>query len=141
MTKASNLIETAGFVPNYKIGPETKKSAIHPNRVNDTVKTLITVFGTRPNSDTNTIIIADCFPIVNLFAKERGKGYCKLKIKKFCYIFNGIENNVEFQITDVFILGNVVIPKQIHLRLFSNIFNNIFPVFDIPNRITLLSSM
>jgi hypothetical protein len=26
MTKASNLIETAGFVPNYKIGSETKKA-------------------------------------------------------------------------------------------------------------------
>ena len=34
------------------------------------MKTLITVFGTRPNSDTNTIIIADCFPIVNPFVKK-----------------------------------------------------------------------
>ena len=34
------------------------------------MKTLITVFGTRPNSDTNTIIIADCFPIVNPITKK-----------------------------------------------------------------------
>ena len=56
----------------YEIGSETKKVPF-TQWVNDTVKTLITVFGTRPNSDTNTIIIADCFAIVNLFAKERGK--------------------------------------------------------------------
>jgi len=72
MTKASNLKETAGFVPNYKFGSETKKVPF-TQWVNDTVKTLITVFGTRPNSDTNTVIISDCFAIVNLFAKERAR--------------------------------------------------------------------
>ena len=43
---------------------------ISTNVLTDTVKTLITVFGTRPNSDTNTIIIADYFPIVNPFVKK-----------------------------------------------------------------------
>lgn len=47
---------------------EIKKVPISTNVLTDTVKTLITVFGTQPNSDTNTIIIADYFPIVNLFA-------------------------------------------------------------------------
>lgn len=56
----------------YEFGSETKKVSF-TQWVNDTVKTLITVFGTRPNSDTNTVIISDCFAIVNLFAKERGK--------------------------------------------------------------------
>ena len=59
-------------MPNYICNwSGNKKSAIHPNRVNDTVKTLITAFSPRLNSDTNVIIIADYFPIVNLFAKER----------------------------------------------------------------------
>ena len=53
----------------YEFGSETKKVSF-TQWVNDTVKTLITVFGTRPNSDTNTVIIADCFAIVNPFIKK-----------------------------------------------------------------------
>ena len=59
------------------------------------MKTLITVFGTRPNSDTNTVIIADYFPIVNLFAKER----CIISIKSIPIhiIAEMLDRHIEYQ--------------------------------------------
>ena len=71
ITKTSNLERLLVCAQLYMQLVRKQKSAIHPNWVNDTVKTLITAFSPRLNSDTNIVIIADCFAIVNLFAKER----------------------------------------------------------------------
>lgn len=54
---------------------EIKKVPISTNVLTDTAKTLITVFGRNLNSDTNTIIIADYSPIVNLFAETASIGF------------------------------------------------------------------
>jgi hypothetical protein len=51
----------------------------------------------------------------------------KSKIQYLCNFFYSIEYHMKLQIPDIFVLSYVVVPQQIHLRLFTQVLQNILP--------------